>query len=211
MITVAIARGRILEEASILFKKAGLIKGEFPPDSRKLIRDFPEDGLRILIVRPTDVPSYVDYGAADCGIVGKDTLLESKHDLYEPLDLGIGRCKLVVAAPRGFDLALSSAVRVATKYPKIAGEYFAKRGLTAEIVKLYGSVELAPLVGLSDIIVDLSASGETLRKNGLVELEVIAEITSRLIVNRVSMKVKTKELRDLIDRLKAVRPVETRA
>ena len=147
----------------------------------------------------------MEYGAADCGIVGKDTLIEEKHDLYEPLDLRIGKCKLVVAAPKGFDFSSNKSLRVATKYPKTSYEHFTKLGVGAEIIKLYGSVELAPLVGLSDVIVDLSASGETLRKNNLVEFETITDITARLVVNRVSMKVKSKEIKELIKRLKKVR------
>lgn len=205
MITVALARGRILQESTGLLKKAGYKAGGIPSGSRKLIFDYPEDGIRVFIIRPTDVPSYVEYGAADCGIVGRDTLLEDKYNLYEPLDLKIAKCKLVVAGSRDYKMDSSEALRIATKYPKIAGEYFAKKGINAEVVKLYGSVELAPIVGLSDVIVDLSATGETLRKHDLVEKETIAEISARLIVNRVSMKVKSDEIKELIKRLKAAR------
>jgi ATP phosphoribosyltransferase len=205
LITLAIARGRLLKEAAAVLKKTGLPIGEFYNDSRKLIFEFPEAGLKILIIRPSDVPSYVEYGAADCGIVGKDTLMEEKHDLYEPLDLGIGRCKLVVAAPRGFDFSPYRPLRVATKYPKISYEHFVRKGITTEIVKLYGSVELAPIVGLSDVIVDLSATGETLRKNKLVEIETIANITAKLVVNKVSMKVKSRELKEFVNKLKRYR------
>ncbi len=205
LITLAIARGRLLKEAAAVLKKTGLPIGEFYNDSRKLIFEFPEAGLKILIIRPSDVPSYVEYGAADCGIVGKDTLMEEKHNLYEPLDLGIGRCKLVVAAPRGFDFSPYRPLRVATKYPKISYEHFVTKGITTEIVKLYGSVELAPIVGLSDVIVDLSATGETLRKNKLVEIETIANITAKLVVNKVSMKVKSRELKEFVNKLKRYR------
>ncbi len=205
MITIAVARGRILAEAEALLRRAGVTSSPLPRDSRKLIVEFPDDGVRLLVVRPVDVPAYVDYGAADCGIVGLDTLLEESHDLYEPLDLGIARCKLVVAAPCGFELSSGAVVRVATKYPNIATEYFAKKGVSAEMVKLYGSVELAPLVGLSDAIVDLSATGETLRSNNLVELEKITDVTARLVVNRVSMKIKRDEIKDMIERLRAAR------
>ncbi len=205
MITIAIARGRLLDEAGALLIKAGYAVNNILKDSRKLIFEYPKLNLKFLIIRPTDIPSYVEYGAADCGIVGKDTLIEEKHDLYEPLDLRIGKCKLVVAALKGFDFSSNKSLRVATKYPKTSYEHFTKLGVGAEIIKLYGSVELAPLVGLSDVIVDLSASGETLRKNNLVEFETITDITARLVVNRVSMKVKSKEIKELIKRLKKVR------
>jgi ATP phosphoribosyltransferase len=205
MITIAIARGRLLDEAGALLIKAGYAVNNILKDSRKLIFEYPKLNLKFFIIRPTDIPSYVEYGAADCGIVGKDTLIEEKHDLYEPLDLRIGKCKLVVAAPKGFDFSSNKSLRVATKYPKTSYEHFTKLGVGAEIIKLYGSVELAPLVGLSDVIVDLSASGETLRKNNLVEFETITDITARLVVNRVSMKVKSKEIKELIKRLKKVR------
>jgi ATP phosphoribosyltransferase len=205
MITIAIARGRLLDEAGALLIKAGYAVNSILKDSRKLIFEYPKLNLKFLIIRPTDIPSYVEYGAADCGIVGKDTLIEEKHDLYEPLDLRIGKCKLVVAAPKGFDFSSNKSLRVATKYPKTSYEHFTRLGVGAEIIKLYGSVELAPLVGLSDVIVDLSASGETLRKNNLVEFETITDITARLVVNRVSMKVKSKEIKELIKRLKKVR------
>ncbi|MER3447645.1 MAG: ATP phosphoribosyltransferase [Candidatus Dadabacteria bacterium] len=210
MITVAISRGRILKEASALLKKAGFSVGRMSNGSRKLIFEYPRDGIKVLIIRPMDVPSYVEYGAADCGVVGKDTLIEEKHDLYEPLDLGIGKCRLVVAGPKGFNFSSNRVLRVATKYPRIAHEHFAKRGISAEIIKLYGSVELAPIVGLSDVIVDLSATGETLKKNNLVEIETIANITARLVVNRVSMKVKSNEIKDFIERLKWVREIESK-
>ncbi len=207
MITVAISRGRILKEASALLKKAGFSVGRMSNGSRKLVFEYPRDGIKILIIRPTDVPPYVEYGAADCGIVGKDTLIEENHDLYEPLDLGIGKCRLVVAGPKEFNFSSNRILRVATKYPRIAHDHFAKKGIGVEVVKLYGSVELAPIVGLSDIIVDLSATGETLKKNRLVEIETIADITARLVVNRVSMKVKSSEIKDFIKRLKGVREI----
>ncbi len=205
MITIAIARGRLLEEAGALLIKAGYTVKDILKDSRKLIFEYPKLNLKFLIIRPTDIPAYVEYGAADCGIVGKDTLIEEKHDLYEPLDLRIGKCKLVVAAPKGFDFSSNRSLRVATKYPKTSYEHFTNLGVGAEIIKLYGSVELAPLVGLSDVIVDLSASGKTLKKNNLVEFETIADITARFVVNRVSMKVKSKEIKKLIERLRKVR------
>ncbi len=205
MITLAIARGRLLDEAVVLLKRAGYNVDDLLTDTRKLIFEFPKLNLKVLIIRPTDIPPYVEYGAADCGIVGKDTLIEEKHDLYEPLDLGLGKCKLIVAAPKEFDYDGTKSLRVATKYPKTAHAYFAGLGVGAEVVKLYGSVELAPIVGLSDVIVDLTATGETLKKNNLVELETVADITARLVVNRVSMKIKSKEVKKLIESLRKAR------
>ena len=205
MITIAMSRGRLLTEAVDLFAKAGIDIKAVTKDSRKLIFDFEDLGLKILITRPTDVPSYVEYGAADCGIVGKDTLLESSSNLYEPLDLRIGKCRLVVAAPNGFSMENRTSLRIGTKYPKVSSEFFVAKGISAEIVKLNGSVELAPLAGLSDVIVDLTASGETLKTNNLFEIESIAEITARVVVNKVSLKVKSKEIRTLIEKLKKVR------
>lgn len=205
MITLAIARGRLLGEEVALLKRAGYPVDNILKDSRKLIFEYPSLKLKILIIRPTDIPPYVEYGAADCGIVGVDTLMEEKHDLYEPLDLAIGKCKLVVAAPKGFEYASTCSLRIATKYPRISHEHFSGKGVGADIVKLYGSVELAPIVGLSDVIVDLTATGETLKKNNLIEFETIAEISARLVVNRVSMKVKSEELKALIRKLKEVR------
>ena len=205
MITLALARGRLLDEEVALLTKAGYPVGNMIKDSRKLIFEYPNLNMRIFIIRPTDIPSYVEYGAADCGIVGMDTLMEEVHSLYEPLDLGIGKCKLVVAAPNGFKYSSAKSLRVATKYPRLTRDYFSGKGIGAEIVKLYGSVELAPIVGLSDDIVDLTATGETLKKNNLAELETIAEVTARFVVNRVSMKVKSEEIKELIGKLKKVR------
>ena len=205
MITIAMSRGRLLTEAVELFAKAGIDIKAVTKDSRKLIFDFDDLGLKILITRPSDVPSYVEYGAADCGIVGKDTLLESNSNLYEPLDLQIGKCRLVVAAPNGFSMENRTNLRIGTKYPKVSSEFFVAKGISPEIVKLNGSVELAPLAGLSDVIVDLTASGETLKTNNLFEIESIAEITARVVVNKVSLKVKSKEIRTLIEKLKKVR------
>jgi ATP phosphoribosyltransferase len=195
MITLAIARGRLLGEEVNLLKKAGYPVDNILKDSRKLIFEYPSLKLKILIIRPTDIPPYVEYGAADCGIVGMDTLMEEKHYLYEPLDLAIGKCKLVVAAPKGFEYSSAGSLRIATKYPRIAHEHFSGKGVGAEIVKLYGS----------DVIVDLTATGETLKKNNLIEFETIAEISARLVVNRVSMKVKSEEIKELIRKLKEVR------
>lgn len=208
MITIAISRGRLLSEAVELFRIAGIDISEVEEDTRRLIFNFEQYGMKVLIIRPTDVPAYVEYGAADCGIVGKDTLLENKNNLYEPLDLGIGKCRLVVAGPKDFEIKPSRTLRVATKYPRITYDYFVKRGISVEVVKLYGSLELAPLAGLADVIIDLTATGETLRKNNLRELESISEITARIVVNKVSMKVKPRELTGLIDKLKNARDIK---
>ena len=205
MITIATPRGRLLEETVELFQKASIDITEIIEDSRKLIFKFEEAGIKLLIVRPTDVVSYVEYGAADCGIVGKDTLMEQDCNLYEPLDLGIGKCKMVVAAPKGFQKSGKASLRIASKYPKIASDFYNKKGITTEVIKLYGSVELAPIVGLCDAIVDLTASGETLKKNDLEIVEVVAEISAKFVVNKVSLKIKSKEIKELLANLEKVR------
>ncbi len=209
MLTIAIPKGRILEESIELFGKIGIKLTGMLDDSRKLIFDYPDQRLRALIVRATDVPTYVEYGCADLGIVGKDTLLEQGKDLYEPLDLKFGYCRMVVAGPAGLtagndDPTRWSHIRVATKYPSVAQRHFSAIGVQAEIIKLYGSIELGPLVGLAERIVDLVSSGETLRQNGLVEVETIAEITTRLVVNRASLKTKHTRIRGIIDDLEKI-------
>ncbi len=205
MITIATPRGRLLKETVELFKRASIDITEIIEDSRRLIFEFEEAGIRLLIVRPTDVASYVEYGAADCGIVGKDTLMEQECNLYEPLDLGIGECKMVVAAPKGFEKSGKSSLRIASKYPKIASDFYNKKGISTEVIKLYGSVELAPIIGLCDAIVDLTATGETLKKNDLEIVEVVAEISAKFVVNKVSMKIKSKEIKELLVRLEEAR------
>jgi ATP phosphoribosyltransferase len=201
-ITIAIPKGRILNDSVALFKKIGIDCDELLSNTRKLIFENPVQKMRYMIVRATDVPTYVEYGCADLGIVGKDTLMEQEKDLYEPLDLKFGYCRLMVAEPaelsRTDDPANWSNIRIATKYPNIAEKYFSGKGVQVEIIKLYGSIELAPLVGLSERIVDLVSTGETLRQNGLVEVETIAEITCRLIVNRASLKIKHKRISEII-------------
>jgi ATP phosphoribosyltransferase len=204
-ITIAIPKGRILEESVALFKKIGIHCDELLSDTRKLIFENAAERMRYMVVRATDVPTYVEYGCADLGIVGKDTLLEQEKDVYEPLDLKFGYCRLMVAEPAELsqddDPANWTNIRIATKYPNIAEKYFAGKGVQVEIIKLYGSIELAPLVGLSERIVDLVSTGETLRQNGLVEVETIAEITTRLIVNRASLKTKHARITDIIQGL----------
>jgi ATP phosphoribosyltransferase len=204
-ITIAIPKGRILHDSVALFRKIGIDCDELLSDTRKLIFENPKQKMRYMIVRATDVPTYVEYGCADLGIVGRDTLLEQQKDLYEPLDLKFGYCRLVVAEPvelsRTDDPASWTNIRIATKYPNVTEKYFAGKGVQVEIVKLYGSIELAPLVGLSERIVDLVSTGETLRQNGLVEVETIAEITCRLIVNRGSLKTKHKRITQILEGL----------
>ncbi|MDD2365301.1 MAG: ATP phosphoribosyltransferase [Desulfuromonadaceae bacterium] len=201
-ITIAIPKGRILEESVEMFGRIGINCSELLSDSRKLIFENNEQRMRYMIVRATDVPTYVEYGSADLGIVGKDTLLEQCKDVYEPLDLGFGYCRMMVAEPANLakidDPSSWSHIRIATKYPHITEKYFASKGIQVEIIKLYGSIELAPLVGLSDRIVDLVSTGETMRQNGLVEVETIAEITTRLIVNRASLKTKNRRVSEII-------------
>jgi ATP phosphoribosyltransferase len=203
-LTLALPKGRLLDPARRLLGDMGL--DGFDPDSRRLI--FVDDvrQLRVLILKPSDVPIYVEYGAADVGIVGKDILLEQEPDVYEPLDLGFGACRLVVAEPSRLwdrdDPAKWSWVRVATKYPRLTLRYFSERGIQVELVRLDGSIELAPLVGLADRIVDLVQTGETLRVNGLVEVAEIARSTARLIVNRASLKTAYAAVSALIDEMR---------
>jgi ATP phosphoribosyltransferase len=204
-LTLALPKGRLLDGALDLLRELG-VEG-VDAESRKLIFTDPHTGLRLLFLKPADVPAYVGYGAADLGIVGKDILLEQAPDVYEPLDLGFGFCRLVVAEPRALyaqdDPSRWSWVRVATKYPKMTEQYFSSRGIQVEIVRLDGSIELAPLVGLADRIVDLVQSGETLRANGLVEVAEIARSTARLIVNRASMKTGYSAVTGLIEEMKS--------
>lgn len=204
-ITIAIPKGRILEESVELFGKIGIDCAELLSNSRKLIFENTQQKMRYMIVRATDVPTYVEYGAADLGIVGKDTLMEQEKDVYEPLDLKFGYCRMMVAEPAGLaqndDPSRWTNIRIATKYPHVTEKYFAAKGIQIELIKLYGSIELAPLVGLSERIVDLVSTGETLKQNGLVEVETIAEITTRLIVNRASLKTKQRRISEIIEGL----------
>ncbi|TAM83748.1 MAG: ATP phosphoribosyltransferase [Candidimonas sp.] len=206
-LTLALSKGRIFEETLPLLEAAGVHVAEDPETSRKLILPTSSAGLRLLIVRASDVPTYVQYGAADFGIAGKDVLYEHEaHDtggLYQPIDLNIARCRLCVAVPQGFDYQAAvrqgSRLRVATKYVRAAREHFAAKGVYVDLIKLYGSMELAPLVGLADAIVDLVSSGNTLRANHLVAVEHIVDISSRLIVNQAALKTRSAELRPLLD------------
>ncbi|HEU5319551.1 MAG TPA: ATP phosphoribosyltransferase [Methylomirabilota bacterium] len=203
-LTLALPKGRLLDDALALLRDLGV--DGVDQDSRRLIFEDARRGLRLLFLKPADVPAYVTYGAADLGIVGKDVLLEQEPDVYEPLDLGFGFCRLVVAERRELwerdDPAKWSWVRVATKYRRLTERYFSERGIQVEIVPLDGSIELAPLVGLADRIVDLVQSGETLRANGLVEVAEILRSTARLIVNRASMKTEYAAISGLIDEIR---------
>ena len=204
-LTIALSKGRILEETLPLLEQVGIRPAEDPDASRKLVVPTNRPGVELVIVRATDVPTYVEFGAADVGVAGRDVLLEAGADLYEPVDLGIGRCRMVVAEPEGLaasdDPSRWDKVRIATKYPKITERFFAEQGVQTQIIKLYGSMELAPLVGLADRIVDLVSSGQTLKENGLVEVEDLFEISSRLVVNKAALKLKHPLVSDLIDSL----------
>jgi len=202
-ITLALSKGRIFEETAPLLAAAGIVPDADPEKSRKLIIGTNRPDVRLIIVRASDVPTYVQFGAADVGVAGKDVLLEhGGAGLYQPLDLGIARCRLMVAVRAGFDyesiVRRGARLRVATKYIATAREHFAAKGMHVDLIKLYGSMELAPLVGLADAIVDLVSSGSTLRANGLVAVEDIAAISARLVVNRAAHKLKRAALEPVV-------------
>ncbi len=204
MITIALSKGRIYEETKPLLEAAGIVPSEDPEVSRKLILPTGDPGVRVIIVRASDVPTYVQYGAADLGVAGRDLLIEhGGRGLYQPLDLGIARCRMMVAVPEDFDYPAAvrkgARLRVATKYIQTAREHFAAKGVHVDLIKLYGSMELAPLVGLADAIVDLVDTGSTLRANRLKAVEEILAVSSRLIVNPASMKVKRSAVLPLIE------------
>jgi ATP phosphoribosyltransferase len=199
MLTIAVSKGRIYEEALPLLEEAGITPVDDPKKCRKLILQTTRDDVQLVIIRATDVPTFVEYGAADLGIAGKDVLLEHGADsLYEPLDLNIACCRLMTAAHKDAP-EQRGRIRVATKYVKIAQSYFASKGIQAEIIKLYGSMELAPLVGLADCIVDLVDTGNTLRANDLEPRELIMNISSRLVVNKAAMKMKHQAISELLN------------
>jgi ATP phosphoribosyltransferase len=203
VLTLALSKGRIYDEAVELLSRIGIEPTVDPGKSRKLILPSNREGLQFLIIRASDVPTYVEYGAADLGIAGKDVLAEYETEgLYEPLDLGIASCRLMTAGRKGLTFRAGERPRVATKYVKTAHRFFANRGIQAEIIKLYGSMELAPLVGLADCIVDVVDTGKTLQANGLEPLELIMEVSSRLIVNKAAMKMKHAEVSGFIDEIK---------
>jgi len=204
MITIALSKGRIFEETSPLLAAAGIHALEEPESSRKLILETNREDVRLIIVRASDVPTYVQYGAADLGIAGKDVLDEHGGDgLYQPLDLQIAKCKMMVAVREGFDyeacLRQGARLKVVTKYVKTAREHFARKGMHVDLIKLYGSMELGPLVGLADAIVDLVSTGGTLRANKLEAVENIGDISSRLIVNQASLKLNRAKLQPILD------------
>ena len=208
IITLALAKGRILDEALPLFARAGITPAEDPETSRKLIIGSNRVDLRFVILRASDVPTYVQYGAADLGVAGKDVLLEHGGEgLYQPIDLRIGCCHMVVAAPRAFDYAgavkRGARLRVATKYVATAREHFAGKGMHVDLIRLYGSMELAPLVGLADAIVDLVSTGNTLKANDLVSVEEILPISARLIVNPAALKLKREKVQPLLETIAA--------
>ncbi|GAA0501355.1 ATP phosphoribosyltransferase [Salinibacillus aidingensis] len=208
-ITIALGKGRLESFTLQTFEKSGIEFPDFTEDSRKLIFNDRDHIYQIVLVKASDVPTYVEKGAADIGIVGKDTLEESGADVFEVLDLGFGRCKFAVAGLPGETYDSSSKLTVASKYPKVAKDYYHKKGVSIETIKLNGSVELAPLIGLSDVIVDIVETGKTLKENGLVVLEDISEISARLIVNKASFKTKTDRIHWFIDEMSKAVEQET--
>lgn len=203
-ITIAVSKGRIFDEAIPLLAKLDIVPLEDPNKTRKLVLETNQSNIQLLIIRATDVPTYVERGAAELGISGKDVLMEySGDDLYEPVDLGIAKCRMMLAGLKNAE-PIVARPRVVTKYTNITKNYFAERGQQVEIIKLYGSMELGPVLGLSDWIVDLVDTGNTLKANGLVTLEHIADISSRLVVNKAAMKMKNATIKPIIDRLSEI-------
>lgn len=202
LLKIAMPKGRINRPAIKLFQEAGFAVPDDLEDSRKLIISVPDAGMEFIMAKPVDVATYVEYGAADIGIVGKDVLMEDNRDVYELLDLGIARCRMSVIGLPDWKPAIN--LKVATKYPNVASQYFRERGQQVNVIKLNGSIELAPLIGLADRIVDMVETGATIVENGLVEMEQIFSITSRLIANRVSYRMKNERIQDLCDRLQEV-------
>jgi len=216
MITLAVSKGRLLEEALPMLRAMGIAPTEDPEKSRRLIISTERADLRLLIVRASDVPTYVQYGAAELGIAGSDILFEhGGTGLYQPVDLGLGRCRMSLAAAQNSDIASrmkpGARLKVATKYIATTRQFCSDRGLHADLIKLYGSMELAPLVGLADVIVDLVSTGSTLKANGLVEIETIAEVSSRLIVNQSALKTRLSEIQPLIQEFERHALIESEA
>jgi ATP phosphoribosyltransferase len=205
-LTIALAKGRLAEQTVELLEKCGVDCNAFRDPGRKLIMRDAAGSTRFMLVKPSDVPVYVERGAADIGVVGKDTLMESGCSVYEMLDLGFGRCRMCIAGfPHGRERSVTAAnLRVATKYPAIAASYYGAKGIPIDIIRLNGSVELGPLVGLSDVIMDIVESGRTLQENGLVVLDEICAISARLIVNRVSLKTRGERIKPLIQAMRSV-------
>ena len=207
-LTFAMATGRLAKDSLKLFEQIGITCEEMKDkDTRKLIFTNEELGMRFFLAKPSDVPTYVEYGAADIGIVGKDTILEEGRNLYEVMDLGLGKCRMCVCGPESAKELLSKneIIRVATKYPNIAKDYFTnKKNQTVEIIKLNGSVELAPIVGLSEVIVDIVETGSTLKENGLMVLEEVCPLSARVVVNQVSLRMQHERIRDFLTKLSEV-------
>ena len=206
MITVALGKGRLAKKAMECFERIGISCPEMnEPDTRKLIFENNEKGYRFFLAKSPDVPTYVEYGAADIGVVGKDTIMEENRKLYEVLDLGFGRCRMCICGPESAAGLLKhhEMIRVATKYPRIARDYFQNfKHQTVDIIKLNGSIELAPIVGLSEVICDIVETGSTLKENGLTVLEEVCDLSARMVVNRVSMRLEAKRIRDIINALR---------
>lgn len=203
-VTIALPKGRMADLTVELLEKSGISQNVLKDISRRLVISDVQNSLKFMLVKPADVPTYVEHGAADLGICGKDILLEQKKDCYEVLDLRFGKCKMVVAGPKDMKDSFLSNKRVATKFPNIAENYYRQKGENVEIIKLNGSVELAPIVGLSEVIVDIVETGTTLRENGLVIMEEIFSSSARLIVNKASLKTKSERIKEIIMRLKEV-------
>jgi len=209
-LTIALPKGKLLEDSVKLLVGAGINCSEIDEQSRKLLFDFPDDQVQCIICRPTDIPTYVEYGAADIGFVGKDTIIEQNKDVAELVDLKFGYCRFVVAAPEenlpedisSFDLYSLNHKRVATKFPKVAENFFALHGMQVGVIKLHGNIELAPRVGLAEMIVDIVSTGKTLRENRLKEVAQILEATTRMIANRVAYRLKYRRIQELQDRLR---------
>jgi len=200
-LTIALPKGRVLRAVAPLLARAGVDAAALLADDRSLVRESPAAGLRFLLLKPDDVPTYVEYGAADLGVCGRDVLMERTADLFRPLDLRVGICRMVVAGVRGRSEP-KGVPRVATKYPRIAAQHFARRGVQADVVYVQGSVELAPIVGLADLIVDLVETGVTLEQNGLEVREEVAPISSVLVANRASYKLRQEQMKPLLDALR---------
>lgn len=201
VVTIALPKGRVLRALVPVLARAGVDSDVLLADDRSLVREALQQGLRFLLVKPDDVATYVEYGAADIGVCGRDILMERSYELYQPLDLGVGRCRMVVAGVTGKPAPLG-VPRVGTKYPRSATDHFARRGVQAEVIHLHGSVELAPVTGLADLIVDLVETGQTLSQNGLEEREEVARISSVLVANRAAYKLRQERIRPLVETLR---------
>src|SRR5688572_496506 len=203
-VTIAVPKGRVLKSLAARFARAGVDPQVLLSEDRRLVRTTPDGAVRFLLLKPDDVPTYVEYGAADLGVVGRDVLLEREYDLYAPVDLGIGRCQMMVAGLASH-VAPQRILRVATKFPNIAAAHYGRRGIPVEIIFVQGSVELAPITGLADVIVDLVESGETLRQNGLVTLEHVCDVSSLVVANRAALKLKRDAIAPILQALDTTR------